>query len=74
LVQEVLEMVQDQHLNLQEQMEVHQLLYLIHQQVEVVEDHKLQVHPHLIIMGTLVVQVVAEAIQVVVVDQVTHLL
>ena len=38
-----LEEVQEKHQFQQEQVEVHQLLYLIHQQVAVEEDHKIQV-------------------------------
>jgi hypothetical protein len=74
LVVAVLEEVQEQRLKVQVPMAVCQLLFLIHQQVVVVEDHKHQVHPHLTIMVTLVVQVVVVAIQVVAVEQVTHLL
>tara|TARA_R110001632_G_scaffold159485_1_gene277697 strand:- start:495 stop:626 length:132 start_codon:yes stop_codon:yes gene_type:complete len=43
-VEEVL-VLTERHQMQQEQVEVHQLLFLIHQQVVVVEDHKIQVLP-----------------------------
>tara|TARA_R110000851_G_scaffold6176_1_gene25021 strand:+ start:117 stop:371 length:255 start_codon:yes stop_codon:yes gene_type:complete len=68
-----LEEVQVQHPSQQETVEVHQLLYLIHQQVAVEEDHKIQVLLQVVELVQQVDQAVVVVIQVLVVEQVTLL-